>query len=104
MVAERRLFLRQLALVVLVVELRVHAVLRPVALEDLGIFLGDEGILHPVGNRRAALGDVHSGVVDVLLAGRAGLAARIMRAEPGGEPQRLLRGAEMLVKPARAAW
>src|ERR1700722_13292985 len=97
------LLLRQFALVVLVVELRVHAVLRAVALERLDIFLGDVGVLHPIRDGRAAFVDVHGGVVDVLLAGRAGLAAGIVRAEPGGEPQRFLRGAEMLVEPARAA-
>src|SRR3984957_7861725 len=97
------LLLRQFALVVLVVELRVHAVGRAVALERLDVFLGDVRILHPVRDGRAAFGDVHGGVVDVLLAGRAGLAAGIVRAEPGGEPQRLFRGAEVLVEPACAA-
>src|SRR6185437_15508007 len=41
---------------------------------------------------------------DVLFAGRAGLASRVMRAEPGGQPQRFFRGAEVLVVPACAAW
>src|SRR5260370_688900 len=36
------------------------------------------------------------------LAGRTGLAARIVGAEPGGEPQRITGRAEMLVVPARA--
>src|SRR5262249_61065767 len=39
----------------------------------------------------------------VLLAGRAGFAAGIVGPEPGGEPQWILGGAEMLVVPARAA-
>src|SRR5262249_325490 len=95
--------LRQFALVVLVVELGVHPVRRAVALERLGVFPGDEGVLHPIRDRRAAFGDVHAGVVDVLLARRAGFAARIVRAEPGGEPQGFLGGAEVLVEPARAA-
>src|SRR5690242_14092054 len=99
----RRSFLRQFALVVLVVELRVHAVLAAVALEGLGVFLGDEGVLHPVGNRAAALRNIHAGVVGVDLAGRAGLAAGRVGPEPGGETQRVLGGAEMLVKPARPA-
>src|SRR5215472_13403368 len=101
--AMARSLLRQFALVVLVVELRVHPVLRAVAPERLGVFLGDEGVLHPVRDRRATLGEVHAGVVDVLLARRTGFAPRIVRAEPGGEPQRLLGGAEVLVEPARAA-
>src|SRR5215813_13503783 len=78
--AMTRSLLRQFALVVLVVELRIHPVLRAVAPERLGVFLGDEGVLHPVRDRRATLGEVHAGVVDVLLAQRTGFAPRIVRA------------------------
>src|SRR3954471_19935596 len=90
----RRLFLRQLALVALLVELRIHAVLRAVADQRLGIFLGDERVLHPIRDGAAALRDVHAGVVGMGLAGRAGLAAGRMRPEPGRQPQRILRHAE----------
>src|SRR5712671_3317548 len=94
--------LRQLALVVLVVELRLHAVDHALTREGLHILLGDERVFHPVGDGRAAFGDVHGGIVGMNLAGRAGLAARIVGAEPGGEPQRITGRAEMLVVPARA--
>src|SRR6266851_4753667 len=94
--------LRQLALVVLVVELRLHAVDYALAREGLDVLPGDERVLHPVGDGGAAFGDVHGGVVGMDLAGGAGLATRIVRAEPGGEPQRLAGCAEMLVVPARA--
>src|SRR5262249_32959166 len=97
------LFLRQFARVVLVVILGLHPVLGAFALEGLAVLLCDVWIFHPVRDGRAALGNVHRGVVDVLLAGRAGLAAGVVRAEPGGQAQRLLRAAEMLVEPARAA-
>src|SRR5580704_7562710 len=95
--------LRQLALVVLVVELRVHAVGGAFPRQDLVVFLDDERIFHPVGDGAAAFGDVHAGVVGVGFAGRAGLAAGIVRSEPRGEPQWLLRAAEVLVVPARPA-
>src|SRR3954469_11048423 len=96
------LLLRQLALVVLVVVLGLHAVLDTFAAQPLVVLRLDVRILHPIRDGAAAFGDVHRGVVDVLLAGRAGLAARIVRAEPRGQPQRLFRGAEVLVEPARA--
>src|SRR5262245_28319257 len=96
-------FLRQFALVVLIVVLGLHAVLDALAAQPLVVFRLDEGVLHPIRDRAAAFRDVHRGVVDLGLAGRAGLATGIVRAEPGGQPQRLLRGAEMLVEPARAA-
>ena len=69
----------------------------PSALSFASYSRADERVLHPVRDGGAALGDVHRGVVGVLLAGRARLAAGIVRAEPGGQPQRVLRGAEMLV-------
>src|SRR4029077_17387886 len=96
--------LRQLTPEVLVIELRLHAVEHTLARENLAILLGDEGVLHPVGDGGAAFGNVHRGIVGVGFARGAGLAARIVGAEPGGEPQRLARCAEMLVVPARAAW
>src|SRR5713226_9491147 len=89
--------LRQLALVVLVVELRLHAVDHALAREGLDVLPGDERVFHPVGDGCAAFGDVHGGVVSMDLAGRAGLATRIVGAEPGGEPQRITGRAEMLV-------
>src|SRR5215813_4852887 len=95
--------LRQLAFVVLVVEFRLHPVFGAVAPQGLVVFLADVRIFHPVRNRRAAFGDVHSGVVDMSLARRTGLAPGIVRPEPGGEPQRLLGRAEMLMEPAGAA-
>src|SRR5580692_11545676 len=96
-------FLRQQAPVIALVIFRPHAVLGAFALHSLGIFLAQERILHVVGDRGAAFGNIHRGVVGVLLAGGAGLAAGIVRAEPGGEAERFLRGAEVLVIPARAA-
>src|SRR5262249_10335868 len=99
---DRRLLLRQLALVVLVVILGLHPVPGAFALERRAVFLGDVWIFHPVGNRRAALGNVHRRVVDVLLAGGTRLAARIVRTEPRSEAQRLLGAAEVLMEPARA--
>src|SRR5262245_27111001 len=95
--------LRQRALVILVVELRLHPVVGAVAAQRFLIFLADEWILHPVRDRAATLRNVHGGVVDMGLARGPWLAPGIVRPEPGGEAQRLLRGAEMLVEPARAA-
>src|SRR5260370_26102663 len=95
--------LRQLALEVLVVELRLHAVDHALAREGLHVLLGDERVFHPVGDGCAAFGDVHGGIVGMDLAGRARLAARIVGAEPGGEAQGITGCAEMLVVPARAA-
>src|SRR5215467_14969211 len=95
--------LRQFALEVLVVELGLHAVDHALAREGLPILLGNERVLHPVGDRGAAFRDVHSGIVSMDLTRRPGLATRIVRAEPGGEPQGIARSAEMLVVPARAA-
>src|SRR5688572_27726116 len=87
----------------LLVETRLHPAGYAFRLE-LGLILRvDEGVFHPVRNGGAALGNIHAGVVDVLFAGRAWLATRIVRSEPCRQPQRLLRGAEMLVIPARAA-
>src|SRR3979411_2436863 len=67
--------LRQLALVTLVVELRVHPILRAIADQGLGIFLGDERVFHPIRNGAATFRDVHAGVVDVGFAGGAGAGA-----------------------------
>src|SRR5260221_5458488 len=95
--------LRQLALEGLVVELPLHAVDDALAREGLHVLLGDERVFHPVGDGCAAFGDVHGRIVGMDLAGRTGLAARIVGAEPGGEPQGIAGRAEMLVVPARAA-
>src|SRR5579872_6316800 len=99
----RASLLRQFALVVLVVVLRAHAVLHALVDQALVVFLLDVRVFHPIRDGAAAFRNIHRGVVDVLLAGRAGLAARIVRTEPSGETKRLLRGAEVLVEPARAA-
>src|SRR5262245_2099484 len=99
----RSSFLWQLALVILVVELRLHPVVGAVAAQGLFVFAADERVLHPIRDGGAAFGNVHGGVIDMGLARRSGLAAGIVRTEPGGEAQRLLRGAEMLVEPAGAA-
>src|SRR5580700_518520 len=96
-------FFRQQAPIIALVIFRPHAVLGALALHGLGVFLPQERILHVIGDRGAAFGNIHRRVIGVLLAGRAGLAAGIMRAEPGGEAESLFRGAEMLVVPARAA-
>src|SRR5579864_5045126 len=96
-------FLRQQPAIIALVIFRPHAVLGAFALHGLGIFAAQERILHVIGDRGAAFGNIHRGVIGVLLAGRAGLAAGIVRAEPGGEAERFLRRAEMLVIPARAA-
>src|SRR3984893_328813 len=80
-----------------------HPARHALGLEPGLVLLADEGILTRVRDRGPAFGNVHGGVVGVLLAGRAGLAPGIVRAEPGGQPQRILRGAKMLVIPARAA-
>src|SRR5438552_12550679 len=85
------------------VEFGVHSARHPFRLELCLVLGADEGIFHPVWDRAAPFGDIHRGVVGVLLAGRAGLATRIMRPEPGGQAQRLLRRPEVLVVPARAA-
>src|SRR4030088_3123428 len=79
--------LRQLALVTLVVELRVYAVLRAIADQGLGIFLGDERVFHPIRNGAAAFRDVHAGVVDVGFARRAALAARCSGFSSGRWPR-----------------
>src|SRR5262245_31459972 len=87
----------------LLVELGLHPARHAFRLK-LALVLGaDEGVFHPIGDRGAAFGDVHGGVIGVLLARWSGLATGIVRSEPGGQPQRLLRRAEMLVVPARAA-
>src|SRR5262249_3690741 len=87
----------------LLVEVGLHPARHALGLELGLVFGADEGVLHPVRDRGAALRYVHRGVVGVLLARRPGLAAGIVRPEPGGQSQRLLGGAEMLVVPARSA-
>src|SRR5258708_18636921 len=82
---------------------RVHAVRHAALLQRLRVFPADERVLHPVGNGSSALGNVDRGVVGVFLARRAGVAAGVVRAEPGGEAERVLGHAEVLVVPARAA-
>src|SRR5580704_11388177 len=96
-------FFRQQSSVIALVIFRPHAVLGAFALHGLGVFAAQEWILHVIGDRGAAFWNIHRGIIGVLLAGRPGLAAGIVRAEPGGEAERFLRGAEMLVIPARAA-
>src|SRR5690242_11341837 len=89
------LFGRQPALVVLVVVFRPHPVLHALGAEPLLIFLADEGIFHPIGDGGAAGRNVAAGIVGVLFARRARLAAGIERTEPGGKPQRILGSGEM---------
>src|SRR3984957_2558693 len=96
-------FFWQQAPIIALVIFRPHAVLGALALHGLAVFLPQERILHVIGDRRAAFRNIHRRVIGVLLAGRAGLAAGIVRPEPGGEAERFFRGAEMLVIPARAA-
>src|SRR5262249_29171044 len=80
----RQSFLRQLARVVLLVELRAHAVLGPVLLEHADKLLRDEPIFHPVGDRGTALGNVHRCVISVLLAWRVRRGASCPAGPPGG--------------------
>src|SRR5215470_2276907 len=72
------------------------------AVVALIIFLPQKRILHVIGDRGAAFGNIHRRVVDMFLARRSRLAAGIVRAEPCGEAERVLRCAEMLMKPACA--
>src|SRR5580692_8686064 len=81
----------------------VHAVLDAGLAQRLGIFRADERGLHRIGDGGAALVEIDGAVIGMCLAGRPGLAARCVGAEPGGEAERLLRHAEMLMEPARAA-
>src|SRR5580698_6815328 len=76
-------FLRQQATIVTLVIFRPHAIFGAFALHALGIFLPQERILHVIGNRAAAFGNIHRRVIGVLFAWRAGLAAGIVRPEPG---------------------
>src|ERR1700744_1187448 len=96
-------FFRQQPAIIALVIFRTHAVLGAFAFHPLGVFLAQERIFHVIGDRGAAFRDVHRRIVGMLLARRAGLGAGIVRTEPGGEAERLLRRAEMLVIPARAA-
>src|SRR5262249_51712589 len=63
-----------------------HSARHAFRLERRLVFGADEGIFHPVGDGGATLGNIHPGVIDVLLAGRARLAAPIVRAEPRRQP------------------
>src|SRR5437016_11815297 len=87
----------------LLVELALHPAFDALGLELGLVFGADIGVFHVVGDGAAAFGDIHGGVVGVLLAGGTWLAAGIVRSEPGSQPQWVLRGAEMLVIPACAA-
>src|SRR6202140_3550134 len=96
-------FFREQPAVIALVIFRPHAVVGTFALHGLGVFLPQERILHVIGDRGAAFRNVHGRIIAVLLAGRAGFASGIVRPEPGGEAERLLGRAEMLVVPACAA-
>src|ERR1700726_2766189 len=96
-------FLRQQAPIVALVIFGTHAVLGAFALHPLRVFLAQEQVLHVIGDGGAAFGNIHRRIVDVLFAGWPRLAARIVRTEPRGQPECLLRGAEMLMIPARPA-
>src|SRR4051794_13727747 len=87
----------------LLVEIGLHPARHSLCLELRLVFRADEGIFHPVRDRGAAFGNVHGGIVRMLLSRRSRLAAGTVRSKPGRQPQRILRGAEMLVIPARAA-
>src|SRR5260370_37588734 len=87
----------------LLVEFGLHSARHPFRLELRLVFGADEGIFHPVRDRAAPFGDIHCGVVGMLLAGRPGLAPPIIRPEPRGQPQPLLPPPERLVVPARPA-
>src|SRR5205814_1779427 len=80
----------------------IHAAGDAVLPERLLVLPAQVRVFHPVRDRGPALGNVHAGVVDRLLAGRAGVAAGVVRTEPGGEAERVLRRGEVLVVPARA--
>src|SRR5262249_134693 len=85
----------------LLVEVGSHPVYRAFRLELGGKLIAQIRILHVVGDRGPALWNIHGGVVGVLLTGWSGLAAGIVRPEPGGQPEALLGGIEVLVEPAR---
>src|SRR5580692_10153650 len=74
-------FFRQQSPVIALVIFRPHAVLGAFALHGLGIFAAQKRILHVIQDGGAAFGNIHRGVIGVLLARRAGLAAGIVRAE-----------------------
>src|SRR5690606_12675974 len=80
-----------------------HAVGHPVLPEQRLVLLADERVFHGIGDGRAALVDVDGGVVGVLLARGPGIAARVVGAEPGREPEGVFGHAEVLVIPAGAA-
>src|SRR6516162_4277492 len=69
----RRSFLRQQPAIIALVVFGPHAVLGAFFFHALRIFLAQERILHVIGDRGAAFGNVHGGVVGVLLARRTRL-------------------------------
>src|SRR5690349_18396664 len=77
----------------------IHAAWNAIPLQRVLVLFADVRVFHPVGDRSAAFGDVHAGVVDRLLSRHARVAPGVVRAEPGGEAQGVLRPAEMLVVP-----
>src|SRR6266568_9075920 len=56
------------------VEVGLHPARHALGLEFRLVFRPDERVFHPIRDCRAALGDIHSGVVAMFLAGGAGLA------------------------------
>src|SRR5258708_29288874 len=72
---------------------RLHAVRHSVLRERSFVLAADVRVLHPVGNGRASVRDVHAGVLDRLLARRARLEPRAVRAQPSGQAERVLRPA-----------
>src|ERR1700681_294035 len=61
-------FFRQQPPIIALVIFRPHAVLGAFALHGLGIFAAQERILHVIGDRGAAFGNIHRGIISVLLA------------------------------------
>src|SRR6202040_1400711 len=59
-------FFRQQSPVIALVIFRPHAVFGAFALHGLGVFLAQEWILHVIGDRGAAFGNIHRGVIGVL--------------------------------------
>src|SRR6267378_8382996 len=81
----------------------VHPVRHAARRERFPVFLADVRIFHPVRDGGASLGDVHAGVIDGFLSRRAWISPVVVRAEPGGQAERVRGDAEMLMVPARAA-
>src|SRR6516165_3663824 len=76
--------LRQLAVILARVIFGPHPVFRAFLPHAFGVFPAQKWIFHVIGDSGAALGNVHRRIVDMFLAGRSGLATRIVRSEPGG--------------------